>query len=270
MDVEVRTGGKPVLRVAGQAEPDLTAVLAGGGLADAARRLGAATDIEAVIGPSGRTDHLVQRLAGATPDEVRAIGLPDDFLAEQFSSPLGSPDLDVVILSAASDIQGPQWAGPGGVVRCPDDFRSVWSPDVVAAFDEAFEEAPLPTAEAYAESTRAAIAAIKAASNAHVLLLGVSTLGVPRVTSYAGRDDDHRLRAHRVNAVQLRLSMELGVSVIDVDRVVANYGGAGQVDGPFGYSPAVASAICDEIASVLADIGFFEKRPLVEQVGRAS
>lgn len=269
MDNDVRIGGKPVLTVAGQGEPDLLAALSGDALTAAAAAMGASTTVASRIGPVGRTDQLVQRLTREVPAGVADLGLPAEFLTEQFSTPLGDADVDVVILSAASDVQATHRVGPdGAIVRPPADYTTVWPTEAAAALDRAFHEVPLLTGEEYVNATREAIAAIKERSGAHVLLLGVSTLGGPRHISYAGIEDDHRLRAHRINAAQIRLSMELGVSVIDVDRVVANYGGAGQVPEPFAYSEPLVRAICDEIAFVLGDIGFFENRPLVAQVGR--
>ena len=271
MDIEPRTGGKPVLTVVGQAERDLAPVVAGNGLTAAVERLGASTRVDTLLGSPGRVDHLLQRLTGGpVPEGLLRLGLPADFLEDQFSTPIAGPDLDVVILSAGSDLASTHWAGGsnGSIIRPPDGYADVWPAEVVIAFEREFDEVPLLSAEQYFDATREVIGLIKERSDVHVLLLGASTLGEPLLGSYAGVEDDHRLRAHRVNAAQVRLSMALGVSLVDVDRVVANLGGAGQVLAPLDYSDAVLTAICDEIAYVLHDIGFFENRPLVAQVGR--
>jgi len=271
MTAEPRTGGKPMITVAGQAESDLLDVLSGNALTEAAERLGAKTRIATAIGSRGRTDHLIQRLAGnPAPRAVLDLGLSADLVVDQFSTPLGDPDLDVVILSAGSDLSATHWIGgpEGSIVRGPDNSSGPWSRESIVALERSFDEASLLSAEQYFEVTRQAISMIKETSGAHVLLLGPSTLGEARVGTYAGIDDDHRLRAHRVNAAQIRLSMTFGVSVIDVDRVVANLGQGGQVSSPLNYSQSIVTGICDEVVYVLKDIGFFEDRPLVAQVGR--
>lgn len=271
MTSEPRTGGKTTITVAGQAESDLLDVLSGDALTDAAERLGARTRIETAIGPRGRTDHLIQRLAGSpAPQAVFDLGLNADSVAVQFSTPLGDPDVDVVILSAGSDLSATHWIGgpEGSIVRRPDDTEGSWSSESILALEQSFDQAPLLSAEQYFDVTRQAITMIKETSGAHVLLLGPSTLGEARVGTYARIEDDHRLRAHRVNAAQIRLSMTFGVSLVDVDRVVANLGQGGQVLSPLKYSQSIVTAICDEVVYVLNDIGFFEDRPLVAQVGR--
>ena len=102
----------------------------------------------------------------------------------------------------------------------------------------------------------------------HVVLVGASTLGAHQPITYAGNEDDYRLRAHRFDAAQIRISMALGVSVVDVDRVIANESGKTNVLAPLEYSPEAQAAIADEMAFIFDDIGFFEKRPLVAQVGQ--
>ncbi len=62
--------------------------------------------------------------------------------------------------------------------------------------------------------------------------------------------------------------MALGVSVVDVDRVIANVGGSDTVTGPLEYAAAAQTAIAEDLGYVLGDIGFFERRPLVAQVGQ--
>ncbi len=271
MTAEPRTGGKPTITVAGQAESDLLDVLSGDALTAAVDRIGSQTRIETSIGSSGRTDQLLRRLAGdPVPQAVIDLGLSADFVADQFTTPLGDPDVDVVILSAGSDLSATHWIGgtEGVIVRPPDDTSESWSAESLQALEQNFDEAPLLSAEQYFDVTRQVISKIKAISGAHLLLLGPSTLGEGRVGTYAGIDDDHRLRAHRVNAAQIRLSMTMGVSLVDVDRVVANLGQGGQVSAPLNYSASIITGICDEIVYVLNDIGFFESRPLVSQVGR--
>jgi hypothetical protein len=68
----------------------------------------------------------------------------------------------------------------------------------------------------------------------------------------------------------MELSVREGISVIDVERLVAEHGASRHVLQAGRYSPQVNQAICQELLRVLEDIGFFEDRPLVMQVGRGT
>lgn len=271
MQSEVRMGGKPVLRVFAQGERDIGPILTDGYLQRAVTTRHPSTTIEPVVGASGRIDQMVQRLAGGgVPDELREMGFDRQFLDSQFSTPAADQDVDVVILSAASDLLATHWVhrDRGWILNPPADWRSAWPAELRIGFEEAFEESALLSAEEYFAGVRDVVLKIRDASGAHVVLFGASTIGEPMITTYAGHPDDHRLRAHRVNAAQIRLSMVLGVSVVDVDRVIANVGAEGEVAGPLDYNARAVNAICSEIDYVLDDIGFFENRPLVAQVGQ--
>jgi hypothetical protein len=68
----------------------------------------------------------------------------------------------------------------------------------------------------------------------------------------------------------VRVSHDLGISVVDVDRALAEIGAAGKLDAAMVYGPEAAARIADEAVAVLADYGFFDDRPLLEQVGAAA
>ena len=113
------------------------------------------------------------------------------------------------------------------------------------------------------------IRAVKARLGAHVLICNVSTVDPEdQVHNHHGRPDTWALRAHKFNLTLMELSVEEGISVIDVERLVAEHGASRHVLQAGRYSPQVNQAICQELLRVLEDIGFFEERPLVMQVGR--
>lgn len=94
----------------------------------------------------------------------------------------------------------------------------------------------------------------------HVLVVNLCTWA-PRV------DADDR-RADRLGVLALELSMREGVSVVDVDRIVAETGARGHVRAIGDYDASIHDLVAQEIARILDDYGFFEARPLVPQVGR--
>jgi len=110
---------------------------------------------------------------------------------------------------------------------------------------------------------------IKAEVGAHVLVANVSTFDPDDVTSnYHGLSEEpFSLRAHRLDLMLVGVSHETGISIIDVDRCIAELGASGNVAGPADYAPPGCAAVADEIVRVLEDYGFFDERSLVAQVG---
>ncbi len=127
-------------------------------------------------------------------------------------------------------------------------------------------------AVAAVEADLAAIVAAYKAAGTRVIVANACTVDPDSWDrSYAGRDGEPTgLRAHRLDAMLVRVSHDLGISVVDVDRVVAEIGAAGNLDAAMVYRPEAAARITDETVAVLADYGFFDDRPLLEQVGAAA
>ena len=57
-------------------------------------------------------------------------------------------------------------------------------------------------------------------------------------------------------------------SIVDVDRILAELGGTSHATGAFQYSLQACDLICAELFRIMQDIGFFEHRPLIPQMGR--
>jgi hypothetical protein len=117
-----------------------------------------------------------------------------------------------------------------------------------------------------------AIRLVKRDPGSHVFVMNCSTV-VPEeaVSNYSETDSQPRsLVAHRLNLVAMSLSFEEGVSIIDVDRLIAEMGGSEHVRGFLDYSPEACEAISREFARIAEEYGFFDDRPLLPQVGRQS
>ncbi len=111
--------------------------------------------------------------------------------------------------------------------------------------------------------------AIKADCDAHVLVLGVSTFdpGDPVSNIHGLAVEPVMLRAHRVNLALFQTSHEVGLSVIDTDRLIAEAGGSDTVPAPLALAPSGLALVRDETIRIMADYGFFDGRTLVAQVG---
>ncbi|MGI8517438.1 MAG: hypothetical protein ACR2ME_03715 [Acidimicrobiia bacterium] len=122
--------------------------------------------------------------------------------------------------------------------------------------------------ETFRAALRALCVSLKEAGS-YVLIANVSTVdSADTVTNYFGwSGDSPNLRAHKVASTILDLSNQLGISVIDSDRLLAEIGAHGHVESLGHYSADASAVIRDEIYRILADYGFFEERPLMAQAG---
>ncbi|HSF87484.1 MAG TPA: hypothetical protein VLG28_17735 [Acidimicrobiia bacterium] len=110
---------------------------------------------------------------------------------------------------------------------------------------------------------------VKASVGAHILVANASTVDPDDAThNYHGISPDPLpLQAHRLAHMLVKVSHEEGISIIDVDRLIAEIGADGNVQAAMSYSPRACGVIAGEIVRVLEDYGFFDERMLVAQVG---
>jgi hypothetical protein len=90
---------------------------------------------------------------------------------------------------------------------------------------------------------------------AHLFVLNCSSFDPEdEAFTYAGRDEEPLpLRAHRFNIAVIRAALRSSLSVIDVDNLVAEAGGAEHVEAPFRYSDLLWDLIRHELARSLKE-----------------
>ncbi len=152
------------------------------------------------------------------------------------------------------------------------------SPDIVVltVADEVsrFYDRGQPSLESIQEietDLRAIISAIKSKVGAHILVSSISTLDPADMmyTLHGQSEEPFTLQAQRLNLMLVGLSHEEGISIIDVDRIIAEVGGGESVTGPGRYNEKGAVAVLEEIVRILDDYGFMDDRPLMAQIGAA-
>jgi len=224
--------------------------------------------------PFGRVDLILQQLEqSGIPQELHDLGLgKDEFIQAQFRSALFESESDIVVLSIGAEVAYPLWKSRkhGYFVSAPLDGEGVWSAELRQAFQERFEVVGFPPIEDFKQTYTQLIKAIKARLDAHVIVFNASSFDPKDLTHrYRGVQDSLSQQIHRLNFALMQLSVSEGISIIDTDRVIAEHRGGAQthISKPLHYSKEAHQALCGEFLRVLEDIGFFEARPLVMQVG---
>ena len=152
-----------------------------------------------------------------------------------------SSDAGIVILSVADDVH----SLPGRAAATEEAVQGVRA-DLVAV-----------------------IQLIKDKLGAHVLVANHSTVDPgDRTFNFQGvSPEPTSLRIQRLDLMLVGVSHEEGVSIIDIDRKVAELGAGENVVGAMQYGPKAADVISGEVIRILEDYGFFDDRPLLAQVG---
>jgi hypothetical protein len=239
-----KMGGKPTLRVFLKANEDVTDSLLS--IRDGGRKVERGLRelvqekyqgrfaLDILQEPCGRADLTLQEVEGPyLPADLHAQGSR----AGAFRSRLGRGPFDVVVLSLL--------------------------PDVLPS-----REGALSVAE-FEDTLSRLVRALQERCDAHVLVYNCSSFDpADHVHNYHSAGGSFALRAHQLNLCLMRTSLRQGISIIDVDRVIAELGGRHHVEQAGRYSAEACQAIGREFLRVLEDIGFFEERPVVPQLGQ--
>lgn len=122
--------------------------------------------------------------------------------------------------------------------------------------------------EAFKSNARALIEKIRQRCDASILWCNTTTVGqaIEPTNHHRLSVEPRSLRAHRLCLALVELSHELGISIIDVDRVLAEDGLGldGEVSGEAERLPVLR----EEALRVIEDYGYFDDRPITAQLGR--
>lgn len=173
-------------------------------------------------------------------------------------------ELDFEASGGASELREALSVGRSKIVEASPDLL-VLSVDV--DLDRPASEGE---AERYYEDTLHVIRSIKEDPGSHIVVLNASTIDPGQLVSNYQRvtEEPGSLRAHKYDLAVVRLSFEEGISIVDVDRILAERGAAGHVLEFQGYSSIARDAIRAELVRIMEDYGFFDERPLLPQIGR--
>lgn len=200
----------------------------------------------------------------------------DQGLAEKLLSEFGGAGRIEILHEPSHGVAA--WMTAMDTARSVEDGTALYdfAPDIViTSIVPEIELMTAPETEArdrFEQSATILIDRIKEEVGAHILIYNPSSVDRSRhVSNYHGLDEEPvTLRIHRLSLALLQLSNMEGISIIDVDRIIAEIGAAANVDQSGAFSEQACVAIRDEVARVLDDYGFFDERELVVQMGRRS
>jgi hypothetical protein len=204
-----------------------------------------------------RSDALLAA-SGAVPAGLAARGLPLGSFpaASQFSTALFAPAADAIILSVQPDV-------------CVDLVRhrqnhylfntsdfDKWPATDRAWLRDEFRRIPMLDPAASRANFAAIVARIRSQTEAPILIYNLSPF-VPgeAVHCYQGLGETFATRVRRFNLGLVELSMETGVSIIDVETIVARIGAEQHKLDALHLTAEAYRLIADEVVRVLGDLG---------------
>jgi hypothetical protein len=223
----------------------------------------------------GRSDLVLQELEGTPmPEELRqdfcAVGLRALVPGDSFVNVAGN-DLDVLVLSAQAELTLRPWrhAASGYLVSVPPGWERSWEASAIRWFTQCFTPAEPQNAMQLAMTLERVVAAVKRQRGPHVIVFNAASFDPDdEVHTYHYIPDTLAVMIQRINLALMQVSVRTGISIVDVDRLIAELGGARHVLRALVYSADAHRAMREEFVRVLEDIGFFEHRWLTMQVGQ--
>ena len=229
--------------------------------------------IEAIQEPAARIEMMHQQLNGTSlPNSIKEQGLAQA-VAFQFNSQIFTEDSDILIFSIQPDLTVDLWRhqDDGSLICPPTHWEADWTQEQISWFSQNYSPVSQPTGVEYKELLTNLVQSLKDKTSAHIVMFGCCSYdSAPEPHNFSHQKDTLTIQTNRFNLAMLEVSFSEGISFIDVDRILAEIGCAHNVVKRFHYSEVAYEAIRDEFVRVITDVGFFEQRPLLVQMGHRS
>jgi hypothetical protein len=207
-----------------------------------------------------RWDLIAQPGASIPPElSSRSIELAPYGLESQFESRLFSDRYDVVVLSIQSDVTNALLRRRGaGYLFFPANFSS-WSDADRRWAHESFEETRLLTAEESMQSLDRLVANLRRRGDPHILIYNLSpVLADAPIHCHVDLADALSTRIRRFNLALIERSQQLGFSIVDVDRLVAERGARRVQLDVRHFTSEGYQMLAEEVLRILEDRGCFD------------
>ena len=198
---------------------------------------------------------------GQVPAEVaaRSLALGSYPAASQFSAALFESDADAFVMSILPDTATRMFRHRrDGFLFHPNDAKD-WSDADRDWLRAEFDDLGLLSVEASVANIEQIIERIQARTEAPILIYNMSPI-VPRETvySYIGLGEIYSTRVKRFNLALIELSERTGVSVVDVDGLLARAGADRLKHDVMHLAPEAYELISAEVVRILEDMGLFD------------
>jgi hypothetical protein len=204
-----------------------------------------------------RSDALLHA-GGVVPEEVRArtLSLGAYPVESQFSRAIFDSSADAFILSLQPDVaSGMMRHKANGYFLYPSE-SSTWAAEDKIWLKEKFEALNRLSASESMANFRAIISKIRQISEAAILIYNLSpVITNETVHCYVGLGETLSTRIRKFNLGLIELSEQTGISIIDVDTILARHGADTLKIDAMHLTPAGYKLVAHEVVRVLDDLG---------------
>jgi hypothetical protein len=210
--------------------------------------------VEIVTIPGERCDVMAQRLLRSVDPLPDAPPGLENWLAAATARHVLPAEARVVVISMSEAMTASvvRHRDDGWLLQLPEEHETTWRNDHLTWIEQCF--VPEPPDMATLRSSLTAIEEELERIDAACIVFGVSTY-TPEERIY-WFDEDHEepaaIKANRINLLLDTLDEDSKLSVVPVDRIVAEYGAADAVVGHGRYSAETSKSIADEAATQIA------------------
>jgi hypothetical protein len=206
-----------------------------------------------------RSDALLEA-KGTIPAELSARALPLGAfsLQAQFSDALFTTDADAIVLSIQPDLTAPLLRHRrDGYLLCPNNWEAWPAPDRRWLHSE-FVTVQSPDVATSMSHFARIVERIRARTQVPILVYNVSSVVQgDSVHSHEGWGDILSTRIRRFNLGLIELSQRTGVSIIDVDAIVARAGADRAKLDALHLTAMGCRLVAEEVVRVLDEVGCF-------------
>lgn len=192
-------------------------------------------------------------------------------LSSQFSDKLFTTPCDAVILSILPDVATPLLRHKrDGFLFYPPPESDSWPEAERAWLRENFDKDPLVDVETSMQNLAAVVERIQAERDIPVLVYNMSPI-IPgdMVHCHLGLEDIYSTRVKRFNLALIELSQEIGISIVDIDAVVARGGADRMKVDAMHLTPEGYEAAAYEVVRILSDLGTLDGEALARPATQA-
>jgi hypothetical protein len=211
-----------------------------------------------------RSDAIAEADGTIPPElEERALPLGVYPLTSQFSDALYTTDPDAIILSILGDTATPLYRHKESGYQFYAADSDTWNAGDREWLKRRFSRTDLLDVSTSMSGLTKIIEKIRAHRDVPILIYNVSPI-IPGETvyNYQGLDETYSTRCKRFNLALTDLSRETGISIIDVDTIIARSGADRLKVDAMHLTPEGYRLVAEEVVRVLGDLGVL---PVVEE-----